>query len=569
MSTYTGSLGLEEITPGDQAGLWGNTTNNNLALIDQAVTGVTPISFAGLSGSVKILESSNGALDEARAAVLNIFGLATGTNTVVVPNRQKTYLVRNDTGRSVIFRTATPGLTYPVEAGNSILIFCDGDNNVFTGIQSQDTGTLTVPGGGTGVITFGGGGFVKSPGAASNLIAVASVALGSADVSGTLPILNGGTGLNNFPSGSILRGAGTVAPAVITGTAGVGGQVLTWSGSQWEPASPAASGISSISAGAGITVNGGTGPVTSGPVTIATSGSVTSVSVTSPVVNNGSSTAPNIGISSSPTFSGGVTAGGFLTTGTIQANAGFNWTSNTSMAFNSGASILQIAINGQSAATFNTTNGIVSSSALTTGVNPAYFNTQAYVSSNALGVNGTGIPANAGIYYDAVATGWVISGGAGRINYVATNSFFACGSDNGASSGFSNLRWSQVYAINGSINTSDVSEKTEIADLDEAEKRVATRIKGLIKKFKWKDSVAKKGSDGARIHVGVIAQEVKAAFEAEGLDAHRYGMFCYDEWEAQSESVSSNGAVLQKTIPAGARYGVRYEELLAFVIAAL
>jgi hypothetical protein len=101
MSTYTTSLGLEEITPGDQAGLWGNTTNNNLELIDQAVTGVTPISFTGLSGTVRVLDSANGAIDEARAAVLNITGNATGPNTVVVPNKQKTYLVRNFTGQTV------------------------------------------------------------------------------------------------------------------------------------------------------------------------------------------------------------------------------------------------------------------------------------------------------------------------------------------------------------------------------------------------------------------------------------------------------------------------------------
>jgi hypothetical protein len=62
--------------------------------------------------------------------------------------------------------------------------------------------------------------------------------------------------------------------------------------------------------------------------------------------------------------------------------------------------------------------------------------------------------------------------------------------------------------------------------------------------------VEKKG-DAARIHVGVYAQELSDAFASEGLDAADYGMFCYDELESTNV------------------YGVRYEELLAFVISAL
>ena len=50
-----------------------------------------------------------------------------------------------------------------------------------------------------------------------------------------------------------------------------------------------------------------------------------------------------------------------------------------------------------------------------------------------------------------------------------------------------------------------------------------------------KDAVAKKGDD-ARIHTGVIAQDLIAVFDSEGLDAHRYGLFCYDEkWTVDGE----------------------------------
>lgn len=115
--------------------------------------------------------------------------------------------------------------------------------------------------------------------------------------------------------------------------------------------------------------------------------------------------------------------------------------------------------------------------------------------------------------------------------------------------GLSNLRWKNVYAVNGTIQTSDGNEKTDIQPLDYKEKAVALAIKARIKKFKFKDAVKLKG-ENARIHFGVIAQDVKEAFEAEGLDATRYGVFCSDILEDGTE-----------------RLGVRYDELLAFIVA--
>lgn len=112
-------------------------------------------------------------------------------------------------------------------------------------------------------------------------------------------------------------------------------------------------------------------------------------------------------------------------------------------------------------------------------------------------------------------------------------------------------RWSQVYAANGTINTSDANEKQQIRLLSEKEIAVAKRLKSLVRTFKFNNAVAIKG-DNARIHVGVIAQDVQAAFDAEGLDANQYGIFCSD--------VLDDGST---------RLGIRYEELLCFVIAAV
>jgi hypothetical protein len=121
--------------------------------------------------------------------------------------------------------------------------------------------------------------------------------------------------------------------------------------------------------------------------------------------------------------------------------------------------------------------------------------------------------------------------------------------------GASGALWNDIYATNGTINTSDANDKQSIEELSEAETRVAQACKGLVRKFKWNSAVEKKGSE-ARYHFGVMAQDVQSAFEAEGLDAGDYGVFVSNTEEDE------NG--VEQT-----RLGVRYTELLAFIIGGL
>jgi len=153
--------------------------------------------------------------------------------------------------------------------------------------------------------------------------------------------------------------------------------------------------------------------------------------------------------------------------------------------------------------------------------------------------------------------------------------------DNVVDLGNSNSRFDDIYATNGTIQTSDRNEKQDIEELSEAEQRVAVAAKSLMRKFRWKSAVAKKG-DEARIHFGIIAQDLQDAFEAEGLDAGRYAMFISSTWWETSETYIDDEGVEQtrtntydtaEEAPEGAvertRLGVRYSELLAFIIAAL
>lgn len=171
--------------------------------------------------------------------------------------------------------------------------------------------------------------------------------------------------------------------------------------------------------------------------------------------------------------------------------------------------------------------------------------------------------------------------------------------DNVMDCGNVSARWDDIYATNGTIQTSDRNEKEAIASLTPTEMLVAARLSSSFKNFKWKDSVAKKGLEAARMHSGIIAQDVQDAFAAEGLDASDYAMFISSTWwetqtdvpavEAVAEVVDEEGNVVTEAVeakeaytrtdtydtleeaPEGAtertRLGVRYPELLAFVAA--
>lgn len=128
--------------------------------------------------------------------------------------------------------------------------------------------------------------------------------------------------------------------------------------------------------------------------------------------------------------------------------------------------------------------------------------------------------------------------------------------DNTRDLGSGAFRWRTVYAGTGTINTSDEREKQQIKPIDDAVLRAWSRVEYV--QFKFNDAVELKG-DGARWHTGLIAQKVKEAFEAEGLDAFEYGLLCYDEWKDDPVQ----GFV------AGDRYGIRYEEALALECAYL
>jgi hypothetical protein len=162
---------------------------------------------------------------------------------------------------------------------------------------------------------------------------------------------------------------------------------------------------------------------------------------------------------------------------------------------------------------------------------------------------------------------YIQQGDAGLRFVDGVNAMFPCkengvARDNAVDCGQPSARFDTVYAGTGSINTSDEREKQDIEELTEAETRVAVAAKALLRKYRWKDAVEAKDNNPdsdevARIHFGIIAQDLKGVFEAEGLDAGRYGMFVHSTWTDEETGEECD------------RMGIRYSELLAFIIAAI
>jgi hypothetical protein len=204
-STYSPSLRLELIGDGDQSGIWGQTTNNNLgALIEQAISGVVTITMVDAN---YLMSNYNGVVDEARNQVLVVTGTNTAVRNLIAPLVEKTYLVKNNTtGGYAIQIIGSSGLGVTIPNGITTSVYCDGINfyNGLNGsvgnftVNGNETisGTLSV----TGASTFTGIPSGPTAAAGTSTTQLATTAFVTTAVS------------NAFPSGTRLPFAQATAP---------------------------------------------------------------------------------------------------------------------------------------------------------------------------------------------------------------------------------------------------------------------------------------------------------------------------------------------------------------------
>ncbi len=125
-STYTTNNGIEKIGIGEQAETWGNTTNDNLDYIDDALDGITTLT---LSTAIYELNMLNGNPCDARSRILVLGGspLASVTIEVGPTDIERFWMVHNNSGQTVTFsQGAGGGDVARLVDGESAFVYVDG-----------------------------------------------------------------------------------------------------------------------------------------------------------------------------------------------------------------------------------------------------------------------------------------------------------------------------------------------------------------------------------------------------------------------------------------------------------
>ena len=179
---------------GDQAGLWGQTTNTNLGtLIEQAITGVQSIT---MSDANYTLTSFNGVTDEARNAVLVVTGTNNAVRDLIPPVVKKLYIVANNTSGGYAVRViGVSGTGVNIPNGATQVVYCDGANFIAASAAFTNGSVLSVSGGGTGLSTLTANNVILGNGTSSPTF----VAPGTA---GNILTSNGTTWASTAPPGA-------------------------------------------------------------------------------------------------------------------------------------------------------------------------------------------------------------------------------------------------------------------------------------------------------------------------------------------------------------------------------
>jgi hypothetical protein len=127
VTSFSSLLGFALPTTGDLTGTWGDTVNTGItALVDSAVAGTATASVA--SGNWT-LTSTQGATNEARAAILKPTGSPGVSRNIIAPSQSKAYIVVNQSNAVVVVKgTATTGVS--IVAGATALVAWDGSDFV-------------------------------------------------------------------------------------------------------------------------------------------------------------------------------------------------------------------------------------------------------------------------------------------------------------------------------------------------------------------------------------------------------------------------------------------------------
>ena len=144
-SSYSTNAGLELVTTGEKAGLWGDITNTNLQILEQTATGYLSVDMAGASVTLTL---TNGATSNGKNIYLTLTGTLAGDRTLTMPaTANRVWIVKDETVRGTSNRTlgvltASGSTTTQIPPGATVLCRSNGSETDVT-ILKKGYATIT------------------------------------------------------------------------------------------------------------------------------------------------------------------------------------------------------------------------------------------------------------------------------------------------------------------------------------------------------------------------------------------------------------------------------------------
>ena len=141
-NSTSANLKLTVQATGENSGTWGQITNTNLLILEQAIGGYDAVGLNATTGAT--LTFSNGSLSNGKNQVLKLTGTITSAVNVIIPDSiEKTYIVENATtgAFAVTFKTTSgTGATWSATNKGYKILYSDGTNIVDISTDLGDVG---------------------------------------------------------------------------------------------------------------------------------------------------------------------------------------------------------------------------------------------------------------------------------------------------------------------------------------------------------------------------------------------------------------------------------------------
>jgi hypothetical protein len=258
-NSTSASLKLTVQATGENSGTWGQITNTNLLILEQAIGGYSSVALNATTGAT--LTYSNGALSNGKDAVIKLTGTITGSVNVIIPDSvEKTYIIENATSGAFTVTVKTSsgsGVTWSATDKGKKMVYSDGTNVVdtaFTEVSSDYSPQLSgiLDTNGNDIIIDNGGAieddsnneyvkFVKTATAVNEVSVTNAAASGAPEISATgddtnidLKLTPKGSGNLIFDGISFPNADGTVDQILTTNGSGVLSFVDNSGGTDWQ-----------------------------------------------------------------------------------------------------------------------------------------------------------------------------------------------------------------------------------------------------------------------------------------------------------------------------------------------